>query len=422
MPTAAQYQEYLQIIANPDGMDKLAKLEFLNPDGTVAFALDNSYKRGYGGYGEMSRAFLQDGNLNVSLQNGQRRKASITLANLDGAFDYQVNKLWFGRKLRLLMGVRLSDGTEFYLPQGVFYIDSPQLNWKPNSRQSNYSLTDKWAYLDGSLFGTLSASYEVERGDNIFDAMQAVLHQSIYTQKTTLNPLEMIDSTPPIFTDYYNNWLYQSENVTYLGNQVPDRILVEQGGTYADIITSLNKVIVGWVGYDSNGAFVVTPSQDDISDLTKPVLWQYDTNSKTFLGLTETSNIGDVYNEIIVYGESLTDGAPPYGRAVNDSPYSDTSIGRIGLKTYVESASGYYTNAQCQGLAEFYMKRMTVLQKSVTFDSSQMFHLQENNLITVQRTDKGGSPVERHLIQSFSLPISQNRQMSVKATSVTDYL
>ena len=50
-----------------------------------------------------------------------------------------------------------------------------------------------------------------------------------------------------------------------------------------------------------------------------------------------------------------------------------------------------------------------------------MFHLQENNLVTVLRSDKQGSPIERHLIQSFSIPLSQTGQMSITATSVTDY-
>ena len=49
MPTAQQYQEYLKIISNPDKIVKLAKLEFLNDDGTTAFVIDNNNHRGYGG-------------------------------------------------------------------------------------------------------------------------------------------------------------------------------------------------------------------------------------------------------------------------------------------------------------------------------------------------------------------------------------
>lgn len=421
MPTNEQYREYLNIIANPDKLIKLAKVEFLNDDGTVAFVVDNNYHRGYGGYTSGSRAFLQDGSLSVSLQNGKRRQASITFENLDGAFDYNVNHLWFGQKIRLSMGVRLSDGSEYYLPQGVFYIDSPSLEWRPNSRQATYSLTDKWAYLDGSLFGKLRDTYQIPTGNNLFSAMQAVLKVSKYTLASTTDPLKMIDSALPLFTDYFNTRTTTVNGTIYPNNLVPYDIEIEYGQTYADILLELNSLIAGWIGYDNTGRLTVLPSENDIADQTKPVQWDFTTNGKVFLGLSETASIGDVYNEYTIVGEALDSDIAPVGRAVNDDITSDTCISRIGRKSQVESASGYYTKEQCAALAAFKLKRATVLQKSVTISSTQIFHLQENNLITVQRTDKQGSPTERHLVQSFSIPLNQTGQMSITATSVTDY-
>ena len=78
MPTNTRFQQYIAIAAQPDKLNKICKLEFLNDDGTVAFAIDNTYRRGYGGYTSGSRAFIQDGSLSVSLQNGKRSKASIS--------------------------------------------------------------------------------------------------------------------------------------------------------------------------------------------------------------------------------------------------------------------------------------------------------------------------------------------------------
>lgn len=421
MPSASQYQEYLKVIAEPDKLNKIAKLEFLNADGTVAFVIDNNYKRGYGGYTTGSRAFLQDGDLSVSLQNGKRRQASIVFENLDREFDFAVNHLWFGQKIRLMMGVLLPSGYEFYLPQGVFYIDSPQLGWRPNSRQASYTLTDKWAYLDGSLFGKLRDTYQIPTGSNIFGAMLGILQISKYTLAPTTNPIEMIDNITPLFTDYFNSRTTTVNNRTYTNNLVPYDISVEYNQSYAKVLTSLNDLIAGWIGYDSTGRLTVLPSENDIPDQTKAVLWDFSTSSKTFLGLEETANMSEVYNEYTVVGEALDSDIAPLGRAINADAASDTNINRIGRKSQIESASGYYTKEQCAALAAFKLKRATVLQKSVTFDSTQMFHLQENNLITVRRADKEGAPVERHLIQSFSLPLSQTGQMSITATAVTDY-
>lgn len=421
MPTSAQYQEYLQIVSNPDKINKIAKLEFLNPDGTTAFVIDNNYKRGYGGYSSESRAFLQDGTLNVSLQNGQRRKANIILENLDGAFDFAVNKLWFGQQVRLLMGLRLKDGSDFYLPQGVFYFDNPTLDWKPNSRKANYQLIDKWGYLDGTVFGELPETYSIPMGSNLFDGMLAVLQLSKYTFKSTDIQIDMLDNIVPLFTNYFNNRTTVVNGQTFTNNLVPDDITVEYGKFCSTILLELNDLIAGWIGYDNTGRLTVLPSENDINDQTKPILWDYSANSKTFLGLTETSNTGDVYNEVVIVGEALNSDVAPQGRAINNDTTSDTNINRIGRKTYFESASGYYTNQQCAALAAFRLQRSTVLQKSVSLSSSQMFHLQENNLITVRRTDKNGNPIERHLIQSFSLPLAQNNEMTITATSVTDY-
>lgn len=421
MPKNNGYNEYLNIVADPDKIEKVTRLDFLNPDNSVAFSIDNRERSKMKNGVNYSSAFIQSGNLSVSLQNGQRRKANITLANLDGTFDYAVNKLWSGQRVRLSMGVKLSDGSDYLLSQGVFYLASPQLGWLPSGRQATYSLVDKWSYLDGTVYGTLHDTYEIQAGENQFVAIEALLRQSIYTQRATNNIWEMLDNVSPIFTDYYNNQYFSSGGQVYSKAQVPKDIIVEYGKTFADILLEINNLNAGWIGYDASGALTITPSDNDISDQTKPMLWEFDVNSKTFCSLNETFEIGDVYNNVLIYGDSINEGAIPFGQARNNDPSSDTNIGRIGLKPYVESAAGYYTDEQCVALAEFKLKRMTVLQKSVTIESTQMFHLQENGLISVKRTDKQGSPIEKHLIQSYTIPLAQQGNMTITATSVFDF-
>lgn len=426
MTETEKYKEYLRIISNPDFMRPLTKIEFLNPDDTVAYALDGTYKRRYG-YPD-SRAFLQDGTINVSLNNGQRRTASIRFENLDNAFDYAINKLWFGRRVRLLKGVTLKDGSEFYISQGIFYLNSPKTGWKPNSRTAEYSLVDKWAYLDGTLFGNLENTYEVpafvsgsttER-TNIFEAMQGILQLSIFDHKYTPDKVKQVDNVKPIFTDYYNNRCTTINGQQVAMNLMPKTVTPSMGGTYGKVLLDLNALIAGWIGYDSNGALRVDASADDLNDADKPVMWKFDENSKTFFGLDETANPSQVFNDIIVWGENL-DGGVVGARATNYDPTSDTNVNLIGLKTYVESSDINYTNEQCQALANWYLKRKTVLQKSVTISCSQMFHLQENNLISVLRSDKPGKPIEKHLIQAISIPLSEKGSCSITATSINDF-
>ena len=401
--------------------------------------LDGNYKRGFG-YPN-SRAFLQDGRINISLNNGQRRTASVRFENLDNAFDLDLNRLWFGRRARLFKGVILSDGTEYYIPQGVFYFNSPKTDWRPNSRIAEYQLVDKWAFLDGTLFGTLENTYEVpafvmdsgtQRRTNIFSAMQGILNLSVYDHKPTSVYEDKIDGVTPVFTDYYDTRpvtisSYTDHNgvvvpeQTFFMCEMPKTITTNMGGTYGQVLLDLNSIIAGWIGYDSTGALRVDASADDLDDAGKPVMWNFTERSKTFFSLNETANPSQVYNDIIVWGESV-DGARVVGaRAINNDPASDTSVNKIGLKTYVESSDINYTNEQCQALASWYLKRKTVLQKSVTISCSQMFHLRENNLISVRRSDKPNSPIEKHLIQSLSIPLSQKGAMQITATAITDF-
>lgn len=419
-----RYNEYLQTLKK--GARKISRLEFLQPDDSVAFFLDGNSRRSVRGKYD-SRAFLQDGSLNVSLQNGTRRSANIVLSNIDGAFDYNVNNIWFGRRVRLSKGIILDDGTEFYLPQGTFYLKNPTAALSHDTNTMSFELVDKWAYLDGSLLGTLENTYQVNIGTNIFNAIASILRLSKYSYASGNFPMEwMIDPVTPVFTSYYNGKTYLaargdgsvSENVQM--TEVPFTISESGGSSFAQIILALNDCIAGLIGYDATGALRIEPSQDDVDDSAKPVLWDFSTNENMLFSISETWANADVKNDVIVAGEGAT-GHAVYGRATNRDPKSDTNINIIGRKLYREDKAEYWNADQCVALAKYYLKRKSVLQKTVTLETDQIFHLHENRLISVRREDKAGHPVERHLIQGFTLPLGETGAMSINAVSVNDY-
>lgn len=407
--TAAQaWQAYLNTLKTE--FVKLARLEFLNPDGSVAFALDNNAMNSRSG------TFIQDGTITVNLQNGKRRCATVTLSNLDGAYDYNVNKLWFGQQVRLSEGLVLPDGSDFYIPQGVFYVMNPEENYLPENKTVKLNLEDKWCYLDGTLFGRLDGIYEVPLNRDIFVAIQSILE----LPRGNGYP---VDNVTPLFTEYYNTQTTTLPD----GSTISDLLMPytyrceSDSGTYADIILEMNKILAGWIGYDPTGRLRLDPSQDDIVDSDKPIMWTFTPNEQQFLGATYTVKNSDVYNDIIITGEGLSEYANVAGRACNYDPSSDTNINLIGKKTYRESAAGYASRRQCEDLAVFKLKRQTVLQKSVSIKSQQLFHIQENQLVTILRPDKPGSPMERHLVTGFSRPIGQTGEMTIQATSVQDF-
>lgn len=321
--------------------------------------------------------------------------------------------------MRLSEGLILPDGTDYYISQGIFELETPKESIQPEQNRITYTLTDKWANLDGTLLGNLEDIYEVDAGTNIFQAMASILRLGKYDAgNNSDNP---IDPIAPLFTNYYNDKTQTLTDGTVVSLiTAPYDYISDASGTYADVLLGLAEMLAAWIGYNSNGRLVIDASQDDIDDADKPTLWDYSTDEKQLLGIDYTHKNTEVYNDIIVVGATGDDNITPRGRAQDTDPTSSTCISRVGLKTKRIEMSNYYSDDICQSYADWMLKRYSVLQKSVTITSTQMFHITENSLITLKRTDKQGSPKERHLIQSFSRPIGQTGDMTIEAVSVKD--
>lgn len=188
--SAQNYQTYLSCLEKP--FIKLVRLRFLQPDGSIAFALDNNAGN------RLSDCFISEGSLSVNLQNGVRRTCPVTLSNVNGEFDYNVNNIWFGQEIALDEGMVLPDGTQFYLQQGVFLVTDPQDVIQPDSRTITFNLVDKWANLDGTLYGNLEGTYEVPLRTNIFSPISGLLADDIGNGR-------VVDRIPPVYTIYYSN-------------------------------------------------------------------------------------------------------------------------------------------------------------------------------------------------------------------------
>ena len=404
-----KYLDYLKMLRKP--FVKLCRLRFLQPDGSTAFMLDNRIK------GAKAGAFISDGTITSNWQNGRRTSATITLNNVDGAFDYNFNSVWFGQEVALDEGLILSDGvTEFYIQQGIFLVESPTETVRPAERTVSYNLVDKVAALDGALGGNLDGTYEVAVGTNIFQPIVALLADD----KGNGYP---VDRVTPIFTEYYNSKTQTLVDGTVVSMATSPYTLRIDGtdGTIWKVIESLAGMVNGWVGYDETGALRIDPSQDDILDSTKPVAWEFSMQEAELLGMTYQVKNTEVYNDYIVIGEQLSDYTQPKGRAQIYDPASPVDIHAIGRKTMRISQAGFGTDQQCKDYAEWMVKRASVLQKAVTISCSQILHLHGNELVTLVRTDKPGNPVERHLVQGFSRSLSGDGEMTINCTSVNDY-
>lgn len=408
MTESEKYADYLTMLRKP--FHKLCRLRFLQPDGSTAFVVDNNPLN------PKSATFVADGNISHNWQNGRRTSATVTLDNVNSDYDYSFNTIWFGQEIALDEGLILSDGvTEFYIQQGVFLIETPTENVQPTGKTVQYNLVDKVAALDGGLGGNLEGTYQADAGTNIFAPIAELLAED----KGNGYP---IDRVTPVFTEYYNGKTQTLPDGTIANmTDSPYTLTVEGGQTKWDVICGFVAMVNGWVGYDEMGALRVEPSQDDILDINKPVLWDFSMDEAELCGMAYTVKNTEVYNDYIVVGEMLSDNSQPKARAQIFDTRSPTAISVIGRKTIRITQAGFGTDKQCQDYAEWLVKRSSVLQRAVTISCSQLFHIHGDDIITLTRTDKVGNPTERHLIQSFSRPLASNGEMQINCTSVNDY-
>lgn len=408
MTDIEKYYEYINKLKG--NFSPAIKIQWLNKDGSVQKEITNDYI-------DMS------GTLSVNMNNGSRRTCDIKVDNTNGEFPIDISSVWYNQKIKIWTGLYLDDGTPYYFPQGVFYITSATETNTPTGRTVTLQCTDKWAFLDGSLYGYLDGIYIVPLGTNIYDAITKLLQTSRFTGQNVIEsgePIEnAVDSSAPMLSSYYINKTYNDGDTTYNAIETPYEIRMEYGKTYADILLEFATILGAYIYYDVDGRLTIEPTQDDISDASKPILWTFTPDEQEFLSEDSTHDFQTFYNDVIVVGYILN-GHQAIGRAQNTNLSSQTCIQMNGLKTkepYQDTA--YYTDEQCNELAAYYLKQLTIKQRSVTITSSPIYHLRENRLVDCIRPY---TYVEEPLLVSgFSIPIGTTGSMTINATSVNEF-
>ena len=179
------------------------KISWLHPDETVFKEFTNEF-------------YNINGSLSVNYKNGARRSCTITIHN----FPVCYNTIWLGQKFQLWTGLYLDDECTdpYYISQGIFYIKNPKETYNPNTQTLTLQGVDKWAYLDGSLFGKLTGTYKSLPNQDIMQLVQGLLKQSKYsnTLEPATNIVDRIDVKDAIFDGF--NLKEEIDTVQYVTN------------------------------------------------------------------------------------------------------------------------------------------------------------------------------------------------------------
>ena len=387
----ATFQEYLNALKQ-SAVYPTSRLYFLNDDGTPYYEITDEYIKG--------------GSINVSYNNGVRRTASITLFNDKGQYDSLIERgVLLNQKVKILAGIHIGDD-EYLIPQGVFYINNPASSYQPSNKTIQLNLVDKWGALDGTVGGTLDGIYQINVGNSLIEAIRTLL----LLDRGNGDPL---DGIPPIIdTKYLNNpTLYEA----------PYTLRTEANSNYANILLGINTMLVSSCGYDAEGILRFTDANTSYSDFGQPLAYDFYIDSKELYSASYTYKLSDIYNEVQVLG-TILEGAQIKGLAQNNNPASALAIDKIGRRTLWISDTKFYTNTQATEYAEYELKRRTALQRAVSFECSPIFHLKENDLITITRSDINKSYVpEIFVVNGYTLPLGGGN-MSVNAVSINELI
>ena len=412
------------------------------------------------------------GSYNINLQDGARRTCTITIDNRGNKFPINYNGIWLGQKFQLWTGLYLDDGAPYYVSQGIYYVTNPQEAYSPDKRTITIQGVDKWACLDGQLFGYLTGTYKTIPGQDVRNLIRGVLSYNRFsnTFEQIADRQKQIDPKLPNFNDYGNDYevevmqryqqtgtiIYHDSNgnFTYDSGSSTGAYNIKDGGTpgnyelngehtfsgaitpytamqsrflspytvsissdktLADVILEYNTMLMGKCYYDRNGYLTFTPvslDREDISNGNKEIGWNFTITEQELLDLQMESKFTNVFNDVIVLG-AVVNGKQASARVQNLDPGNDCNVSKIGLKTKTPYVSDQYqTDAQCEELAKYYAQTDMALDRSGTITSLPIYHLDVDQIVTVATEHNHMNP-DKYLITGISCNLGGTMSLTV---------
>lgn len=341
------------------------------------------------------------GSLQIQYAQGQRRSLNFTLDNSTGIFTPTgINSdIWVNTKFKLELGMETSTGDIIWNSAGIFVIGTPQAIRQNAQETIDIQCYDKFALLDGTLGGTLEATYEIDAGETIYN----VIVDTLLEDNGNGYPIDL----KQVFFD------------NSLINEVTQYTVSKSANeSYGDMLIELANMIACDIYYNENGNLVVQSGIKDISKVNKPTLWTYKDTEYEYISGHINYDFTSVRNRVTVVGCNVnSDNGIYVAVAENTNPRSSTRIDLIGIKNYYLEDNNIYTQSLAQDRADYELNKLAIVQQTVDIDSTFMIHLDVNNCIALD-DDFFDYFDERFIIQSISIPLSIQSQITIECTNI----
>ncbi len=369
---AVTYAQYLDALRNSNSNEVIFKIEILDKYENIISDITEE---------------MLDGSVNINLQNGSRRSASLTLMNINNKFTPDDKGLiWLNTKFKISSGI-VVNGEDYLFSNGIYCLSEPEINSKFSDTTAQFNLVDKWAFCDGSLKGTLKADYIIPVGTNIGDAVKSIIST------------ELLEIKPPIITP-----------TTIVS---PYTLALNRGDNFGDMLIKLAEMISYECFYDKEGYFRFQPVA---SDVTRPSEWDFSTSEFSYLGATRKYQWDKIKNSVYVYGDNIN-GSQVIGNAQDTYLFSPTRIALIDERVLVVQDEIIFSSPLAAQRATYELRKATISQETVSISCVPIFSLNEEVIITL--TDQGlDLDRERYLISSIDLSLSYDSEMRLNVWKI----
>ena len=351
---------------------------------------------------DISEYLIQgSGSLQIQYAQGQRRSLNFTLNNESGVFtpDGINSKIWVNTKFQLDLGMEMANGDVVWNSAGIFVIGIPQLTREDARKTIDIQCYDKFSLLDGTLGGTLDATYEIEAGEKIYN----IIVDTLLQDNGNGVPIDLK-------TIFFDSSLINESTVYTLSKSANE--------SYGDMLIELANMIACDIYYNTNGNLVIQSGIKDISQVNKPTLWTFKDTEYEYLSGNINYDFTAVRNRVTVVGANVnSEGGLYIAVSENTNPRSQTRLDLIGIKNYYLEDSNIYTQTLAQDRADYELNKLSIVQQTVQISSAFMIHLDVNNCIAI--TDDFFDYFDnRFIIQSISIPLSIQSNITIDCTNI----
>lgn len=320
--------------------------------------------------------------------NIRRTLSGLTVAATDtrllplGARD--ILSVVSGNELRPYRGIRYADGTEEYMPLGVFGLADAPIEDDLRSFDITLNGFDRSRRIARNRFTSV---FPIAAGTNVITAGQALLR----------------DRMPGIVF----------KTLTSTAHVTPELVFDESTqDPWAEAVKIFSSAGLE-VYFDVEGTCVIAEEPDPNAPGASKVATYGEAVGSPILGITRATSNERVYNGVIVTGESPSNSTPVRAEVWDDDPASPTYYkGSYGMVPFFMTSQYIATEDQALAAGRGQLRKVKSATEVVTVRGVVNAAHEETDVVQIERPRSGTKGL--YVLDGFNIPLRYDRNMTLR--------